>query len=101
MPRSLKIHRWGERPTVETRFLKSKLTLAVHLLQEISWGKALGSNLAEDTWAGEARNVEKPAGAHRAREASENIHQPGEKEQGIDMRTTTEREKTAGKPPGA
>lgn len=31
-----------------------------------SWGKALGSNFMEDTWAGEVGNVEKPVGGAKS-----------------------------------
>lgn len=57
--------------------------LTTHLVQEISWGKALGSNFMEDTWAGEVGNVEKPVGVQRVREASKNIHQPRKKSKAL------------------
>lgn len=39
--------------------MKSKLMLTNHLVQKISWGKALERNFTQGIWAGEWENVEK------------------------------------------
>lgn len=66
--------------------MKSKLMLTNHLVQKISWGKALESRFTQGIRAGEWENVEKILEVKKGG-LSKNIHlsrKKKEKEQGID-----------------